>query len=105
MSYHRVIPRDLFNEGRLLTMLGKLVIHIMDSHSLWSYEHLFSGPFEIEQDSNDGSLSCLNVKFYYDGEPVQLYRPLNSRDPWALYFIGPDFEERSVFTSTGEVIQ
>lgn len=104
MSYHRVIPRDLFNEGRLLTMLGKLVIHIMDSHSVWKYEHLDTGPFEIEQSPNDGSLICFNIQFYYYDKPVVLYRPLNTRDPWSLYFIWQG-DERSVFTSTGEVIQ
>ena len=104
MIYRRVIPRDLFNEGRLLTMLGKLVIHVMDSHSVWKYEQEDAGHFQIFQNPDDGSLGCANIKFYYRGEPVVLYRPLNTRDPWSLYFIWQG-DERSVFTSTGEVIQ
>lgn len=105
MSYLRVIPRDLFNEADLLKMLGKLVIHTMNNPTCvpWSYEHDDAEhEFRIVQNPEDGSIYCSNLRFFIDGEGVDLFRSLNCQEPWSLkaFFRGEEYE---VFDGNGNV--
>jgi hypothetical protein len=86
MTYRRVIPRDLFNEGSLLTCLGKLWIRLEGRDNARLVHHDEDGAFVVHQDPSDGSIRCCSVTlFIRDGLPVRLFRPLNSRDPWPLW--------------------
>ena len=94
MSYIRVIPRDLFNEGNLLKCYGRLYLNL---------EYEYGDSFEVVQDENDGSITLLYVKLVVRGQYYPLRRPLNSREAWPLYVIVDDteiavFDEHGAFT-------
>ncbi len=100
MSYTRELPRDLFNEAKLLKCLGQItllnhnnVIRLRIEH------HTYIHPgFIIEQDSSDGSISVLNIQFITpDGKTaVEFFTALNSKDPYPLYFIAGDQEHAAL---------
>jgi hypothetical protein len=87
MTYRRTIPRDLFNEADLLKCYGRLYMaleNVRGHHAkLESYDG--GGPFLIEQNGADGSISVANVVLTVAREQVLLYRPLNSRSAWPLW--------------------
>lgn len=102
MTYTRVIPRDLFNEGSLLKCMGQLALKL-DAPGLSKAELEHDDrAFIIEQSPYDGSISVVNVNLTIAGEPVRLYRPLNSREPYPLWF-ACDVDEDEVFTTSGEL--
>lgn len=108
MSYQRVIPRDLFNEGDLLNCLGRLWIKL-DEYPVLKQRAEFHGPaygsdpFYIDQDPSDGSINCTNVDLLLDGsETVILFRPLNARNKWPLWARFQDDDVR-VFDEDGEL--
>lgn len=101
MSYLRVIPRDFFNEAKLLKCLGALQLHILDH--VTSVQVEYDGEaFNVVQNPNDGSISVANYYLYLKGHSIYLYCPLNSRDNWPLQMIYRD-EEYTVFDSTGKL--
>jgi len=98
----RVLPRDAFNDANLLKCIGALWIALEGKPGVeWEYE---GEAFDIQQDESDGSTFVANVTLYIYDEPVNLTRPLNSRDPYPLYAIGHD-EELRVFTDTGQLTE
>lgn len=104
MTYTRVIPRDLFNEGDLLKMLGKFWILTESRDTVQLIEVAPRTPFEIEQDQSDGSISVQNVRVFIKNRRYRLYRPLNSREEWSLWITrltdqpgGSEFEDFEVF--------
>ena len=104
MRYHRVIPRDLFNEANLLKCCGQLYLMLEsfgpDHVSLC---HLnMDRDFGVTQDEGSGAISIDNVILVARGQSFQLFRPLNSRDPWPLFVKGKD-DDVSVFTDAGEL--
>lgn len=108
MSYRRVIPRDLFNEGNLLKCYGQLYLGLekLDAtHCLIQTDD--AAPFEINQTQCDGSIFITNIRLEVRGQWVPLRRPLNSREPFPLYAaldVYTDNEhEVAVFTDTGEL--
>lgn len=110
MSYVRVIPRDLFNEGNLLKCYGALWIALDNRRDHFAelgnddLEPLPGAAFDIEQSQDDGSLTISNVGFTIRGVRYRLYRPLNSREPWPLWCEHPDtFDTIEVFTDDGEL--
>lgn len=106
MSYHRVLPRDLFNESKLLKCLGRLTILIEDGLIPELKLEYDGRPFCIEQQSCDGSTYCTNIKIYLfqDGELKQLdfVSALNSRESYPLLceYQGEAFE---VFNDDGSL--
>lgn len=104
MTYTRVIPRDLFNEGDLLKCLGRLSI-VLENHAghdaRLRHRH-DTGPFNIDQDPSDGSISCENVLLKVGSQNVHLFRPLNSRTPWPLW-ARFDVEDVEVFDQAGSM--
>ena len=108
MSYHRVIPRDFFNEANLLKCYGQLWLALDHLHGdaqlvyVPDEEHDRPEGFDITQDPADGSLSLGNVQFWVRGRIIPLMRPCNSRDPFSLYAY-PSDEPISVFTAQGEL--
>lgn len=87
MSYLRVIPRDLFNEAKLLKGLGKICLMIHDNYLPFincNHEDERSG-FKIAQNKNDGSISVTNLHFFDNsGTPVYFYNPLNCKSKQAI---------------------
>ena len=90
-KYMRVIPRDLFNESKLLKCLGKLSVYVLDRRFpyevLDDLEDSING-FKIVQDE-DGNIYCKNYKFLVlkdnKDHSLSFYTPLNSKRPFPLY--------------------
>ncbi len=104
MTYTRVIPRDLFNEGDLLNCLGRLWLKLDErrDHSARMRHRHEAGPFNIDQDPSDGSISCENVLLKIDGRHVHLFRPLNARSKWPLW-CRDDIDDVRVFDEAGDL--
>lgn len=104
MSYRRVIPRDLFNEAKLLKCLGQLALHIHDGAKklplVLAHDEPESG-FRIDQNRSDASLYCENLELTCGFRLVGLRLPYNSRDAYPLQFWADDIEGR-VFDEAGE---
>lgn len=103
MSYLRVIPRDLFNEGNLLKCLGQLYLNL-DKIGMADRLVHSGAEFEIDQSDDDGSISVTTVVLYVGDQACYLRRPLNSRRHYPLYFFVSDdqidvFNEDGTFTT------
>ena len=110
MTYQRVVPRDLFNEGNLLKCLGKLTLYIQDGYlpRLRLAESALASGFKIEQNEATGGIFCRNYllvgHLYNDRLPVCHERPLNSREPWPLFLYVED-QEIQVFNHDGTLTE
>ncbi len=105
-GYERVIPRDLFNEGDLKNLYGRLVIKLGETpdHDARFVEEQVPY-FDVVQDVS-GGLSIGNLTFMVGAVRYLLTRPLNSRSKWSLWLTSyddPDFEEIAVFDDRGEL--
>jgi hypothetical protein len=105
MTYARVIPRDLFNEGDLLNCLGRLWIKL-DERRDHAARLIFYGAgrraFEVDQDQSDGSIYVENVLLIVGEFQRPMFRPLNARDKWPLWARFDD-EDVRVFDEAGEL--
>lgn len=106
MSYCRVIPRDLFNESKLLKCLGQFALLVHEGRGIrWSIgiEHDDSDNqgFTIEQNLNDGSLFCSNMTFSVNGRLFNLFSRYNSKAAYPLMFGGDSEPEGDVFDDDG----
>lgn len=107
MSYTRVLPRDLFNESKLLKCLGQLSLLIHEGKGIrWPLELRHTDypceGFDIEQNQDDGGLFCRNLWLYVGESPVRLYSAYNSKYPYPLYFECGD-ESGAVFKDNGQL--
>jgi len=105
-NYKRVLPRDAFNEAKLLKCIGKLTLMIEDGMlSAWAY-HYDGEPFNIEQDTNDGSISVTNITFWEHKRQVKCFTPLNSKSPWPLVALVDEGEghEQYMFNDHGDLV-
>ncbi len=114
MGYIRVIPRDFFNESKLLKCLGQLSLLVLEDSI---YRHLTGVKevniteefieedqgFNILLDSDLYGLVCANYEFCVNGIPMLLYHPYNSKEQYPLCFVSISGDTYSVFTETGEV--
>ncbi len=101
MGYLRVLPRDAFNESKLLKCVGKLTLLIEDRVLPgWSYEY-DGASFRIEQDESDGSIAVRNLTFYKDGERVSVCTPMNSKRAWPALASGAGYEMAFLFDDAG----
>lgn len=107
MSYLRVIPRDLFNEAKLLKCLGQLALVIHDGVRVprelkleWSSDSDESAGFQIEQNENSGHLYVANMDLTCNGRVIGLHSPYNSKDAFPLMCCFDDDEQR-VFDDEG----
>ncbi len=108
--YRREIPRDLFNEAKLLKCLGQLSLILHDAVGIrWPLrlEHDDSEHpgFVIEQDASSGDIYCNNLSLYLgDKGEIELTTPLNSREPYPLmYQAWWDEGQGNVFTDDGKL--
>lgn len=99
-QYERVIPRDLFNEGKLLKCIGHLVLLIHDGFGLnnLAFEH-DGEPFKIAL-LDTGHLCITNVHFNIRGKAIFFKTLYNSKRTYPLYF-EYDYCEESVFDEQG----
>lgn len=98
---NKVIPRDLFNDGNLLTNYGNLYIALekIGKENLLRYreDHHFS----IITDKSDGSTWIANVELNTPNKKsIHLFRNLNSRDSKSLWFRSKE-EDYEVFNEDG----
>lgn len=102
MSYHRVIPRDLFNEADLLKCYARLWIELDEKSGRHKAElHHDGAAFRVEQDETSGAIYIANVELTIRGDTVGLYRPLNSRSKWPLWLGDTGGDDIRVFTDDG----
>jgi len=101
-NYTRVIPRDFFNESKLLKCMGQLSLNILDGKGLLGLKIEETGePFEILQDDGDGSLFLSNYKVTFNGKQLFLKSAYNSRLPYPLK-CELDDDTCDVFTDNGD---
>lgn len=108
MNHHRVIPRDFFNEAKLLKCLGAFELAVQErrTNGLQITTNFDGEPFEIMQNQGDGTLFCTNYCAFLDGEEIELHTVYNSKDPYPLigvykqetYYI---FDDNGNFTLNG----
>lgn len=105
MPYQRVIPRDLFNESKLLKCLGRLALILHEGFGVrWPLALEHENPedgFVIDQCPDDGSLFCDNLVLTLGERRIRLASPLNSKEPYPLFFIDPEDGVVSVFNDDG----
>lgn len=84
--YQRVIPRDLFNESKLLKCLGRLSLLVHEGKIPFpiEIEHTDSHKgFEIKQ-TIDGDIYVSNLYITINGRGVTLFTPLNNTGVYPL---------------------
>jgi hypothetical protein len=116
MTYQRVLPRDAFNESKLLKCIGKLTLLIEDGLIPWlsyefdqnNYEDAIderSTGFRIWKNDSDGSIFITNLGIYYRDKKLLNHRiPLNSKAPWPLFFTNRNYEDLEVFDDEGNLL-
>lgn len=105
MSYVRVLPRDLFNEAKLLRELAFLTLLCYDEQAgglEFEHDEPENG-FRIELDVDNCELYVENLRFSIGEERVHLGTNYNSRSQHPLHFecgekSGFVFESEKVFT-------
>ena len=100
MAYMIVAPRDLFNDGNLLTCMGKLCIELDRNGLLSQWQHEEEGvvsSWNIDQDQ-DGNTWLTNIAVVNkSGEEISIFRPCNSRLKYPLLFLDRDGDTQWVF--------
>lgn len=105
-QYRRVLPRDLFNEGNLLTNIGRLWILLDETlgHKASIIEEDVDH-FDIVQNQATGGLTVRNLTLMINGNRYYIERPMNSREKWPLIVTEKeddyDFEEVEIFNEDG----
>lgn len=89
-NYIRVIPRDLFNEAKLLKCVAMLYLagERLPEGELVVEERMGEDErqgWNIVQNPADGSISVANVAILLRGRALHCFTPLNSRRPHPLY--------------------
>lgn len=114
VTYRRVLPRDLFNESKLLKVAGKLVCLIEDRViTNVTYEHntTFTENFIVGQDQSDGAFYLHNLKFYVRLDEgvfeLGLHVMQDKEQHWNAYTACEAFDEPEVrvFDEDGHVTQ
>lgn len=100
-KYTRVIPRDLFNESKLLKCIGRLCLMIHDGKGLngMTFEH-DDEPFDIGL-LDDGYLAIRNIRFDMNGMNLFFKCQYNSKTNFPLY-VELEYCEYLVFDEDGE---
>ena len=101
--YTRVIPRDLFNESKLLKCLGQLSLMIHDGRATGLTVENTGESFVIDQRQCDGGLYCKSLIFKVRETILMLYSSYNSQSPFPLCLETEDFGEIEVFHDTGRL--
>lgn len=101
VKYQRVLPRDLFNEAKLLKCVGRLTLLIEDRAAFEGLEFDHDGsPFEIKL-LIEGSLFIENIKFTLKGHKLLFKTTYNSQSNYPLFCEWKD-ESCRVFDEGGQ---
>lgn len=87
MSYLRVIPRDLFNEAKLLKCFGQLALTVLDGmvpDGIGITIEESGEPFQVEL-QDDGYLCISNYQTFVNGQPVLFKTTYNSKSNYPFY--------------------
>jgi hypothetical protein len=102
MKYTRVIPRDLFNEAKLLKCIGRLCLLIHDNQVPVPMRFKHNGSaFNVVQ-SIDGDLMLTNVLIYIKDKEFDFKTHLNSKSNYSLYLYDEEAGIVDVFEDNGE---
>ena len=103
-NYDRVLPRDFFNESKLLKCLGQfaLCIHKGKTNGIEFHVEFDGQRFDIVL-SDGGELSCTNYRVFYQEEEIYLCINYNSRENYPLIAIYQD-EIYEAFDDDGNFI-
>lgn len=103
-QYQRVIPRDLFNEAKLLKCIGQLCLHIHDGLTPVKMSIEETGePFEIGL-LEDGFLCILNLNISIKDKVFTFKTTYNSKSNYPLY-VEHDYCDYDVFDEKGKFTQ
>jgi hypothetical protein len=105
MSHTRVIPRDFFNESKLLKCLGQLSLLIHEGRGIrWPLrlQHDDAGfpGFLIELEPT-GNLVCANVTLLCGETAIGIGTTYNSKAAYPLNYATEDGGENDVFDDDG----
>ena len=107
MVYRRVVPRDLFNESKLLKCMGQLALLIHDGQDKngrptpkLNLEH-DGEDFDIDLDPMVDGLYANNVKIIAKGQLLRLYSAYNSKEAYTLMCYDDEIGEIEVFNNDG----
>lgn len=99
-TYMRVIPRDLFNEAKLLKCVGRLCLLIHNGTGIegMAFDH-DDEPFDIEL-LDAGYLQIGNIRFTLRDHTIAIIAQYNSKEQYPLYLYY-DYCEYRVFDEAG----
>lgn len=104
-NYTRIIPRDFFNEAKLLKCLGRLSLFVLDkkknAESILINEVLLEPGFKVVL-TDCGHLKVENFITTIKGERYSFYTPYNSKRNYPLLTTTPTGEEIKVFDEEGD---
>lgn len=108
MTYSRVIPRDLFNEAKLLKCYGQLSLLIHEGKTSGldlSLEHdtTVCPGFQIAMDGLRGHFYCTNLRLSVRGTTIQVGTIINSQAAYPLMYVTEDDYEGEVFNDDGSL--
>lgn len=99
-KYIRVIPRDLFNEAKLLKCIGQLTLFIHDGKGMGINFNHDDEAFEIGL-NDEGSLSIRNIDFWIEDYRLIFKTTYNSKRNYPLICETED-NEIDVFDDNGQ---
>lgn len=99
-NYQRVIPRDLFNEAKLLKCIGRLVLLIHDEKVPCKMSHNEPDNFIIAL-MDEGSLTIKNLEIAIKGKLMRFKTTYNSKRNYPLY-VQHNYCDYLVFNKEGE---
>lgn len=102
-KYFRVIPRDFFNESKLLKCLGQLSLKILDCQLPEGIKveiEETGEPFRVAL-TDDGLLTVVNYPIKVNDCPVIMGTTYNSKSNYQLKCV-VDYVEYEVFDDAGE---
>jgi hypothetical protein len=102
MSYQRVIPRDFFNEAKLLKCMGQLSLKILDGMLPDGVKIRIDEcglPFDVHQ-TDDGRLFLNDYDVTINDTYVSMSTTYNSKDSYPLVCYHDDVET-TVFDENG----
>lgn len=104
IEYERVMPRDFFNEAKLLKCLGQLSlkIHDADEGAKGVVMHFCNSSEGCKIVlCEEGVLIDNNVEVRIQEEIISVYTTYNSKGVYPLDALFPDFDEVRVFDESG----
>ncbi len=103
--YKRVIPRDLFNEAKLLKCIGAFILEADGLAVLRKGIELpdEGEPFNVVQCPLTGALSISNYQFSFGGLQLDLFTEYNSKANYPLWAEIDQGEQFLVLDESGKI--